>query len=224
MNILTDSSIIQRRITAMFLSGLLVSGVFVPVYAESLFRAGIAYQTAQPYTPRSIFAVPRPSGVGDMVTISINQTTKVDIQNNNTIGRKQEITENNTSFFNDIIKGIFNTDKNYLPSVDGIENENSVTLSAAAQKKYSYTDRITCQVIQVLPNGNLVVQGRKTIFANQEQQDLYVSGIVNPYYLDAQNTVDSNLVANLQMNVTGRGTISRQQGDGMIGKYFQFFK
>lgn len=190
--------------------------------AESLFKSGIEYRTAQPFTPRSLFAVPRPGNVGDMVTIIINERTSVTVQNNITMNKEQTINENSTSVINQWIDKIFGVD-NVLPSANGLSNEHDIGLRAQEQKQYNYTDTITTQVVQVLPNGYLLVQGKKTIWANREQQDLLVSGIVNPYYLNRENQINSNLVGNLQVKITGHGFVTRQHGDGIIGKYFNLF-
>jgi flagellar L-ring protein FlgH len=216
---------ITKYAIALLLSGFCLVNLTGTVQAESLFRAGIAYQTSQPYTPRSYFAVPRPNTVGDVITINIDHFTLVNIQNNNIIDRKHAINETNTSFFNSILGKIFGSGaSNIIPSIDGLENQNQTQMLARTQKQYQYRDNIACQVIQVLPNGYLVVQGRKSVVANQEQQDLYITGIVNPYFLNDQNAISSSQVANLQMQVAGRGPMSRQQGEGMTNKYFQIFK
>jgi flagellar L-ring protein FlgH len=218
----TSTKMLKKTVGATLLCGVILSSVFHMAHAESLFRAGIAYQTAQPYTPRSLFSLPRPNTIGDMVTINIIQTTQINVENISTLSKQQTLEENNTKIFNNIIKKVTGVTQ-LFPTVDGLNNTTQTDVTAKSRKNYTYTDTITCQVVQVLPNGHLVVQGRKTIFANQEEQTLSVNGIINPYFLDAQNTINSRQVANLQMNVAGRGQITRQQGDGVIGKYFQLF-
>ncbi len=210
------------KTVCLSLTGLSMVMMSPSAFSESLFRAGIAYQTTQPYTPRSLYAIPRPATVGDMVTININEITRVAVQSKSTLSRDQQVEENNTKFFSRIIGKITGV-KELFPSVDGVKNQNSVASTGKTERTYTYQDSISCQVVQVLPNGNLVVQGRKTIMATQERQDLYVSGIVNPYYLDGNNTIPSGQVANLQMNVAGRGAVSRQDGEGVLGKYLQLF-
>jgi flagellar L-ring protein FlgH len=207
-----------KRAASLLLSGMCLVLTVGLAQAESLFRTGVSYQATQPYTPHSLFAVPRPASVGDLVTININQNTTTSVQNNMTISRSRNIDENSTSFFNDLMRRWFKIEKRVFPVVDGIQ----IDATAKSSKNYKFSDSVTCQVVQVLPNGHLVVQGKKTIFASQEQQDLYVTGIVNPYYLDAKNTIGSQQVANLQMNIAGHGVITRQQGDGILGKYYQF--
>ncbi len=217
------------------LAGLCICLTVGLAQAESLFRAGVSHQVSQPFTPHSLFAVPRPNSVGDIVTISINEVTQVNTQQNTTLSKEQTINENGTDILNNFFKRVFLRDRNTtttgsqesngrpLPSPDGLNNTQEIGIRGQSQKIYSYRDNITCQVVQVLPNGNLVIQGRKTLLANNERQELYVTGIVNPYYLDARNTISSQQVANMQLNVVGRGPMSRQQGDGVWGKYMQFF-
>lgn len=207
--------------TTLILVSLLLVG-FTPIAgAESLFRAGISYQTSQPYTPKSLYGNPRPATVGDTVTIRISETNTVNIQNNTTITRKNELTENSSSILNNLVNKVFGV-KNLLPTVDGIANDHKITVQGQGLRSTNFQDTITCQVVQVLANGNLVVQGHKSLFGNKEEQDLYVTGIVNPFYLDSTNQVASTQVANFQMNVVGKGAFTRQQGDGIVGKYFQY--
>lgn len=193
-----------------------------PGHAESLFRAGIAYQTSQPYSPGSLFTLPRAKTIGDMVTITIAESNQVVYQSNNNTTKNQSLTENTTSILNRIGLHLFNRD-NILPSVSGLDVQDKSTLRAQNQKVYTFKDSITCQVVQVLPNGFLVVQGRKQMFQSKDRQDLIVSGIVNPYQLTANNSVPSTMVANLNVQVTGRGPTERREGDGIIGKYFRVF-
>jgi flagellar L-ring protein FlgH len=213
---------VQNQIIALLLFGGCLGNLLSQVQAEDLFKAGIAYQTAQPYTPHSLFAVVRPKSIGDQVTININQSTSIAVQNNTTVNNTHTLTENSTTIMNGIISNLFNWKKNLLPNVNGLDNSNQVMVMANNLKTYTFSDVVTCQVVQVLPNGNLVVQGKKTVFGNQEQQDLYVTGIVNPYFLDSTNTINSNQVANMEMNMAAHGVLTRQNGDGLWGKYFQF--
>lgn len=191
-------------------------------HAESLFRSGISYQTNQAYTPRSLFAVPRPTNVGDMVTIQINQNTAVIFQNNTTLAQQKTIDDNGPNIYNSFLRRVLGINQ-ALPSMNGLVKDNNNLLTAKTQKIFTYTDSVTVQVVQVLPNGNLVVQGKKTIMANNEQQDLLVSGIVNPYYINSTNVIASEKVADLQMSVSGRGMMSRPLSDGLSSKYMRFF-
>jgi flagellar L-ring protein precursor FlgH len=215
----------QMKSTARYLmllmALLLLNGQVIPAAAESLFRTGIAYQTSQSYTPRSLFAMSRPATVGDMVTIQINEISTTNFQNTFSFTKEQDINENGSKVINNIVRKVIGISQ-LLPSVEGLKNTNQHNIAAKNQKTITFRDKITCQVIQVLPNGNFIVQGRKTVFANKEEQDLMVTGIVNPYYLDVNNSIASERVGNFQMNAVNRGIMSRPYTDGLIGKYLRF--
>lgn len=210
---------ILSRLGVLACSVVMLSGV---AQAESLFRSGISYQTSHAYTPRSLFAVPRPTNVGDMLTIQINQNTAVAFQNTTSVAQAKTIDDNGVGIYNNFIKRVLGVSQ-ALPNFNGLTKDNASTLTAKTQKAFTYTDSVTVQVVQVLPNGNLVVQGKKTIMANNEQQDLVVSGVVNPYYINSTNIIASEKVADLQMSVSGRGMMSRPLSDGLSSKYMRFF-
>lgn len=200
--------------------------------AESLFRASTSYNAEEALKPRSLFTPPISREVGDLVTITINdvstQTTKGELK----VTRSQTINQNGSSLFNSMLGFMFGklpikTDKlvNALsaPNFNGLDNENNLGSKAESSRTNTFIDSVACQVVQVLPNGDLMVQGQKTIQASKERSDLIVTGIVRPFYLDRNNQIASKQVANFQMIQGGKGVISRQQNDGIANKIYQFF-
>lgn len=205
--------------------------------AESLFRARASYAGANPpFTPRSLFIAPNPQNVGDIITVMIEEETKQEITANTTITKDQTIDENGSTLFNGAVRNIigklpFISTKMEdsvsgilsVPSFDGLDNSNSMTSTATANQSSKLEQTITCQIVQILPNGHLMIQGHKTVGMNKERQDLYVTGIVNPYFIDRNNQITSQKIANFQMVVGGKGVLSRQQNDGFVNKLYQFF-
>lgn len=80
----------------------------------------------------------------------------------------------------------------------------------------SLTATIPCQVKQVLPNGDLFIEGVKTIQVNREETHLYLSGVVRPYDIDMSNAVSSQRVLDAKIAFSGRGVISDKQGPGFM--------
>ena len=211
----------NRKTFTWILILLLTTGLQTTVMAESLFRAGITHQVNQGYTPRSLFSFPRPSQVGDIVTIQVNETSKIQMSNNTNLEKKQDLTQNSTGIINTVLASLGL--RGILPSLDGVKNDKKDTATANTDRSGQFVDNVTCQVVQVLPNGNLVIQGKKLMSTNGEQQVLYVSGIVNPFFLDGSNSITSQRVANLQMQVAGQGMLTRQQDEGRLGRLFRWF-
>jgi flagellar L-ring protein precursor FlgH len=217
----------------LLLSLALLQAFTVKAQAESLFRISTTqYNSQEPLKPHSLYTPPISHDVGDPVTITITESTTSDTTAELKVTRTQAITQNGSSLFNNMV-GFFlgkvgmNTTRlrNTLsaPNFNGLNNNNTQDSKAEALRNTTIADSITCQVVQVLPNGNLMVQGQKVVQYNKERGNLIVTGIVNPFYLDKNNQISSQRVANFQMLQGGKGVISRQQTDGIANKIYQFF-
>lgn len=223
-----------RVATALLLSLALLQMAVAPnaAGAESLFRVTTKYNSQEPLRPRSLFTPPISQEVGDLVTITVAETAS-DVTNAELkVTRAQVLNQNGSSMFNNLVgfmlgKVGLNSGpiRNTLsaPNFNGLNNSNTMDSKAETTRTTNISDSITCQVVQVLPNGDLMVQGQKTLQANKERGNLMVTGIVKPFYLDRNNQISSKQVANFQMLQGGKGVISRQQTDGIANKIYQFF-
>ena len=79
---------------------------------------------------------------------------------------------------------------------------------------------MTTQVVQVLPNGNLVIQGKKVTINAGEKTQVVISGIIDPRFITNAGTVQSQHIANLQLAVVGNGTISRYDSESIMNRVF----
>lgn len=123
-----------------------------------------------------------------------------------------------------------------LPNLLGLENSNllaqnpNLDLSALVKadfansfegsgktvRKEDLVASLTTQVIQVYPNGNLKIRGGKEVRVNNETQVIYLTGIVRPVDIMANNTIDSKHVLNARISYTGKGAISDKQHPGWL--------
>src|SRR4029077_12640692 len=69
----------------------------------------------------------------------------------------------------------------------------------------TFTDQLTVCVVDVLPNGNLVVEGYRSRVINGELRELRITGIVRPIDISLQNVVQSPSVGNFRISYVGRG-------------------
>ena len=78
---------------------------------------------------------------------------------------------------------------------------------------------VPATVKKVLPNGNLFVEGHRVVLVNNEEQHFYISGVVRPIDIDGDNSVKSSLVADAEIEFTGRGVLTENQQKGWMQKY-----
>lgn len=75
---------------------------------------------------------------------------------------------------------------------------------------------IAARVIEVLPNGNLVLEGKKDTVVNNELQFIVLSGIARPEDITEQNTVSSTLLSDARIEYSGKGVLADEQGPGWL--------
>jgi flagellar L-ring protein precursor FlgH len=89
------------------------------------------------------------------------------------------------------------------------------------QRKDDLTARITAEVIEVLPNGNLVLEARTHIKTDDEEQTMKVTGICRPEDITAANTVLSNQIHDLMIDKVHHGELRKTSKKGIISKVLE---
>ena len=84
----------------------------------------------------------------------------------------------------------------------------------------TFTGTITCTVIEVLPNGNLLVSGEKLVAINQGEEFIRFSGVVNPAQISAANAVSSTQVADARIEYKANSAIDSAQVMGWMARVF----
>lgn len=189
--------------------------ISISANAESLFTLGAA-QTYAP-VPKSLYGGVQARSVGDLISIIMDETVTVVNKLNYDSNKKSATTDNFSQFFNTVFGRHLINDN--LGTFGG---SNTVASSADQSNKMSFGDKIAVQVVQQMPNGNLVVQGKKTLVNGNERSDLIVTGIVDPRWISSTGQVYSKYVANLQFAISGRGSISRSGNEGVINRFIKY--
>ena len=84
----------------------------------------------------------------------------------------------------------------------------------------TFTGTITVTVVEVLPNGNMLVSGEKQIGINRDSQTIRLSGTVNPNTIVSGNTVSSTQIADARIDFRGKGGIDSAQTMGWLARFF----
>jgi flagellar L-ring protein precursor FlgH len=100
----------------------------------------------------------------------------------------------------------------------GISGKEDVQGGGRSVRSGDLTGHITVRVAEVIPNGNLVINGNRIITVNDEKQVMEITGIVRPEDVTADNTVLSTLIADAQIKYTGKGAIAEKSHLGLLSR------
>jgi flagellar L-ring protein precursor FlgH len=101
-----------------------------------------------------------------------------------------------------------------------MSGENSLNAKGGSNAANNFNGVITATVVDVLPNGNLVVSGEKQMLINQGTEYIRFSGVVNPQTVIGNNTVLSTQVADARIEYSSKGYINEAQTMGWLQRFF----
>lgn len=203
----------MKKLLATLMAVIVLSTV--GVQAESLFTLGATqhYQGV----PRSLFGGVQARQIGDLISIIMSENISV----NDNLAYSSAKESNTVDKFTSYIISWFSFAKK-LKSSDGYGGSNQVTNSATGSRALKLGDKIAVQVVQQLPNGNLSVQGKKTLINGNERMDFIITGVIDPRWLNENGEIYSYNVSNLQFALSGRGSISRSQNEGIFNRFIKY--
>jgi flagellar L-ring protein precursor FlgH len=164
--------------------------------ANSLWRNG----------SRSFFKDQRAHQIGDLLTVTVNITDQANFANETQRSRTNKEDSGITDFLG--AKTLGATAQKVLPGrLLTADSTASSDGKGSIQRQESLQTNIAAVVTQILPNGNLVVEGKQEVRVNYEVRELIVAGIVRPEDIQSDNTIDSSKIAQARIAYGGRGQI-----------------
>jgi flagellar L-ring protein precursor FlgH len=220
------------------------SAILVSACAFSVFAVGVKPAQAgslwlkEGSNEQSMFADKIARNIGDILTIVVSEDTST--QQTARI-KTYENTQGGTGIFpalNATLNGFVQALPSWLSKQSGgTVDENDVTiptLDIAAKSEWNgggdtqntltLTNRTAVTVVDVLPNGNLVVEGAKIIRAGQESQYAYMRGIVRPIDIASDNTIPSTKIADAQVEFIPEGELTEAQKKGWLVRIWDKIK
>lgn len=169
---------------------------------NSLWKAG----------SRAFFKDQRASQVGDILTVLVNFNDKAQFDNETQVQRttnEQDAMPNAMGFESQIQKILPHAaNPASLVNVTGATNNDG---KASINRQEQVTLEVAAIVTQVLPNGNLVVQGHQEIRVNYEVRDLQVTGVLRQQDISSTNTIPLDKLAEARVSYGGRGQLTNDQ-------------
>lgn len=150
--------------------------------------------------------------VGDLITVLIRETTDMTSSDQRSLGKQTS--------------GGFDFD--FAGATDVASSSATTNMSANSQRDFSgnsqhqinreFVDRITVQIVEEMPNGNLKIQGARTRHIGEERRKLVVSGYVRPQDITGNNTIASQYIYDLRVGYQGCGPESHFTNQGWFGR------
>jgi flagellar L-ring protein precursor FlgH len=100
----------------------------------------------------------------------------------------------------------------------GSKNTFRGTGSTARSEKLTATVPVT--VREVLGNGQLLIEGDRVVLVNNEEHHFYISGVIRTYDIDQENSIRSAMIADAEIEFTGRGLLTDNQQQGVLQRFF----
>lgn len=151
--------------------------------------------------------------VGDLVTIQIVENVTAKQESSSTLDRSANVSNAVTA-----LPFVGATDAGKLGL--GAKSGNAFSGKGGTESANTFSGSITATVIDVLPNGHLVVAGEKQIGVNQNVDVLRFSGTIDPRVMQPGSIINSTQVANVRIESRGRGSQGEVQAQGWLGRFF----
>ncbi len=198
-------------VLGLFLVGLvlLVLGLTQEARADSLWTAG-------QQSPRSMFADRKATEKGDILTISVAESAVAQSSQSKTSTRESALQDAITKF---IYSGL-GAHKGELPAMSAT-GKASYSGGGDVSNSQSLTARAAVLVTDVLPNGNLVIEGVRIVTFSGETQYVVLHGLVRPDDIGRDNVVTSTNIADARVEFYAEGALTDAQKRGWLAKVYE---
>lgn len=195
--------------------------VYPPVATPPPQTEGSIYQAGHNI---ALFEDIKAKRIGDTITIVLQERTQASKD-----AKTETSKENDVSIENPTLLGApLKFDTPLMPHGDGrsstlgteLHSDQEFKGEGTSSQGNSLSGNITVTVMDVLPNGNLVVRGEKWLTLNQGDEYIQISGIVRPVDVRPDNTVLSGHVADARITYSGKGMVADSNKMGWLARFF----
>lgn len=160
--------------------------------------------------------------VNDIVTIIIDEAATANNTATTSAGRAGSATAGISGLLG-FDKALMESNRNLGPKIEvGGSSTTSLKGTGTTSRAGRLQARITARVVQVLGNGNLVIEGRRQLSVNAEDQFIIITGIIRPEDITADNFIASQHIADARISYTGEGVIDDTMRPGWLARVVQW--
>lgn len=140
--------------------------------------------------------------VDDLVTVVVNENANA-VSTGTTKTQRASAASSQTTALGGTLSAT-----NPLANLLNTNNNTSLNGQGTTSRQTTLTATLTARVIDVLPNGYLVIEGHKTVLVNSENQVVTLRGVVRPVDLSTANSVLSDSVGQMELQINGKGVVN----------------
>jgi flagellar L-ring protein FlgH len=200
-----------------------------PFNISNVYRTRSAQQAASEAQSGSVwrgqltnlFGDQRANQVGDIVTVMIVEVSQASEKATTDTSRKSETEANIANFFG-LETNPNGPWKNPSSLITAGMPKNDFSGSGETTRGGSLSATITARVMDVLPNGNLAIEGKREIYVNNEKKEILLQGIIRPRDISYNNSILSTQVADAKVIYTGIGVVGEKQRPGWLARILDF--
>jgi flagellar L-ring protein FlgH len=175
-----------------------------PQPARYAYQQGSLWNTG----PSGLLGDKRARSLGDLLTIVVEIDEQAEMRNSSSRSREGSEEASVDAFFG--LGAMLNPDEKLHPRI-GMQSESDFDGQGSTRRNEKLTLRLAATVVDVLPNGHLVIQGDQEVRVNYELRDLQVTGIVRPEDISRHNEIPYDRIAGARISYGGRGQITSAQ-------------
>ncbi len=197
--------------------------IWIVILAAFILMPGASGNAESLFDPKGVnlFTDLRAQTIGDIVFIVVSEAVSTSSEAK-TDGSKEVAFKGGAKvegFFEDLLG--FPAVIEPLKSMS-IDPSEEFKASGKTSSKGSFITRITATVVDVLPNGYFVIEGKRAITINDDSETMVLCGTIRPTDISADNTISSQMMADVEISYTGRGQIAERQKAGLFTELFNF--
>ena len=190
-----------------WLAGVLAATLAVASFAPTAAAESL-WKNTNGYATKAVFADHRASGVGDIVTIVISESTTTSATRNSANEKSGSVKLGGGI-------GIFD----FLQAASA-SGSDKFTAKGSASATNRVAGNVTVTISEITPSGNFVLEGTQSIWQNRNEHKITFRGVCRPEDISASNTVLSTRVADATVRFDGKGPLNAKQRQGILTQIF----